>query len=159
MMMLSERLAERRPASAQLVLPFELRQKTRFRSVLHTGEEVGVVLERGGVLRSGDCLVATDGTIVEIVAAPEAVTTVRTDDPLQLARAAYHLGNRHVSLQLGPGWLRFPHDHVLADMVEGLGLEPVTEVAPFEPEPGAYGHSGHFHYVQAASHGHGHGQP
>lgn len=156
MKILSERLAERQPAAAKLVLPFDVRQKTRFRSVLDTGEEVGVVLERGGVLRSGDCLRAADGTVIEVVAAPETVTTVRTDDPWQLARAAYHLGNRHVSLQLGQGWLRFPHDHVLAEMVEGLGLKPVTETAPFEPEPGAYGHSGNFHYVQTASHGHGH---
>ena len=157
MLTVTQRLAERRPAEVRLILPFEVRQKTRFRAVLSTGEAVGVVLERGGVLRSGDCLLADDGRIIEVLAAPETVTTVRADDPWQLARAAYHLGNRHVSLQLGTGWLRFPHDHVLADMVAGLGLTPVTETAPFEPEPGAYGHSGHFHFVQNAAHGHGSG--
>ncbi len=157
MITIAQRLAEPVAAAAQLILPFEVRQKTRFRAALSTGEEVGVVLERGSVLRSGDCLLADDGRVIEVLAAPETVTTVRTDDPWQLARAAYHLGNRHVSLQLGQGWLRFPHDHVLADMVRGLGLEPVTETAPFEPEPGAYGHSGHYHYVQTAGNGHGHG--
>ncbi len=156
MLNLTKRLAGSEPALAQLILPFELRQKSRFRARLSTGEEVGVVLDRGGVLRGGDRLQADDGRVIEVVAAPEAVTTVSAQDPWQLARAAYHLGNRHVSLQLGTGWLRYPHDHVLDEMVRGLGLSTLLETAPFEPEAGAYG-QGAFHYVAGAGHLHPHG--
>ena len=81
---------------------------------------------------------ATSGLVVEVRAAPEAVSTARADDALLLARAAYHLGNRHVALQLGPGWLRYPHDHVLDNMARELGLTVNREQAPFEPEAGAY---------------------
>lgn len=154
MLTLSRRLAEPRAHDAELVLPFELRQKSRFRAQLASGEEVGVVLERGGLLRGGDCLLADDGRVVTVVAAPEKVTTVRSADPWQLSRAAYHLGNRHVSLQIGSGWLRYPSDHVLDDMVRGLGMSVAIETAPFEPEPGAYGHSGGFLFV--GGHGHSH---
>lgn len=156
MLNISRRLAAPQAGDAELVLPFELRQKSRFRAQLTTGEEVGVVLERGAVLRGGDCLEAEDGRVIAVVAAPEKVTTVRGQDPWQLARAAYHLGNRHVSLQLGPGWLRYPHDHVLDDMVRGLGLDVALETAPFEPEAGAYGHSGSLLFVGGHGHGHGH---
>ncbi len=106
-------------------------------------------LERGTILRDGDLLLADDGRVVEVEAAPESVSTVQADDPRQLARACYHLGNRHVALQIGAGWLRYQHDHVLDDMVRGLGLEVRSELAPFEPEGGAY-------VSHAASHGHGH---
>lgn len=157
MLTISKRLTEAGPAAGQLILPFELRQKSRFRARLSTGEEVGVVLDRGGVLRGGDRLQADDGRVIEVLAAPESVTTVRADDPWQLARAAYHLGNRHVSLQLGTGWLRYPHDHVLDEMVRGLGLITQLETAPFEPEAGAYGQGGSFHYVAGAGHLHPHG--
>jgi urease accessory protein len=126
-----------------LVLPFELRQKSRLRTALSTGEEVGLNLERGYVLRGGDQLLAEDGRVVEIVAAPEQVSVVASDDSLQLMRAAYHLGNRHVSVQVGQGWLRYLHDHVLDDMVRGLGLTVTTDTLPFEPEAGAY--AGHSH--------------
>jgi urease accessory protein len=78
--------------------------------------------------------------VVRVEAASERVSTVRSDDPLRLSRACYHLGNRHVALQIEPGRLRYLHDRVLDDMVRSLGLEVDTEDAPFEPEPGAYGH-------------------
>ena len=136
------------PAQATLTLPFEQRQKSRLRTRLDNGEEVGLFLPRGTVLRHGDRLRAANGRVVEVRAAPETVSTARTDDPLRLARAAYHLGNRHVALQLGPGWLRYLHDHVLDGMVRELGLDVVCEQAPFEPEAGAYGgghHQGHDH--------------
>ncbi len=137
------------PAGERLVLPFDARCKSRLRTRLESGEEVGLFLARGGVLRGGDRLLANDGRIVEVVAADEALMQARSADPLPLARAAYHLGNRHVAVQLGfnadGGWLRFAADHVLGEMVRGLGL-PVTEiVAPFEPEAGAYSGSGHSH--------------
>jgi urease accessory protein len=154
MLTLSQRLTDRRDASAQLVLPFELRQKTRLRTTLSTGEEVGLNLDRGYILRGGDQLLASDGRIIEIVASPEDVSVVTSSDPLQLARAAYHLGNRHVSVQIGPGWLRYLHDHVLDDMVRGIGLPVKRETFPFEPEAGAY--AGHAHaniLLKAHSHG------
>src|SRR5690242_8758622 len=116
MLTLSHRLPTRRTASAQLVLPFELRQKSRLRTALSTGEEVGLNLERGFVLRGGDQLLADDGRVVEIIAALEHVSIVISDDSLQLARAAYHLGNRHVAVQVCTGSLRYLHDHVLDDM-------------------------------------------
>ena len=151
--------------TAQLVLPFELRRRSRLRAQLASGEEVGLFLERGGVLRGGDRLRAEDGTVVEVVAALETVSTVRDSDPTRLARAGYHLGNRHVPVQIGAGWLRYGHDHVLDDMVRGLGLSVVVEEAPFEPEGGAYGHShaahphgeGHSHDHAGSAHGDGHG--
>ena len=151
MLTISHKLATPRRASAQLVLPFELRQKSRLRTALSTGEEVGLTLERGHILRGGDQLLAEDGRVVEIVAAPERVSVVSSTDPLQLARAAYHLGNRHVSVQIGQGWLRYLHDHVLDDMVRGLGLAVAVEQAPFEPEAGAYGAASH-----SLLHAHGH---
>ncbi len=131
----------------RLLLPFESRCKSRLRTRLASGEEAGLFLERGRVLRGGDRLLGNDGRVVEVVAAPEMLMEAASDDPLQLARAAYHLGNRHVAVQVLAGRLRFAHDHVLGEMVRGLGL-PVTELeAPFEPEAGAYGaHGGHGHH-------------
>ena len=133
------------PAQATLTLPFELRQKSRLRTRLDSGEEVGLFLPRGTVLRHGDRLRATDGRVVEVRAAPETVSTARAADSLLLARAAYHLGNRHVALQIGSGWLRYLHDHVLDGMARELGLTVLCEQAPFEPEAGAYGGGGHHH--------------
>jgi urease accessory protein len=152
----TERLNERRPADAQLVLPFELRSRSRLRARLSTGEEIGVLLPRGQVLRGGDLLHASDGRVIEIVAAAEAVSTVHGADAPALARAAYHLGNRHVALQVGDGWLRFLHDHVLDDMVRGLGLQVRCEQAPFEPECGAYSSSSGGSAVHAHPHRHAH---
>jgi urease accessory protein len=144
------------PAAEKLVLPFELRQKSRLRARLASGREVGLLLERGIVLRGGDLLLAEDGTVIEVVAAPEAVSTVRDSDAMRLARAGYHLGNRHVPVEIGSGWLRYGHDHVLDDMVRGMGLSVVLEQVPFEPEAGAYGHS-HSHSHENGSHSHGAG--
>jgi urease accessory protein len=129
------------PAAEKIVLPFELRQKSRLRARLASGQEVGLFLERGVVLRGGDLLLADDGTVVEVVAALETVSTVREADATRLARAGYHLGNRHVPVEIGAGWLRYGHDHVLDDMVRGMGLGVLVEQAPFEPEAGAYGHA------------------
>jgi urease accessory protein len=121
-----------------LELPFELRGRSRFRARLVGGEQVGIVLARGQILRGGDLLLAPDGRVIEVTAAAETVSTLRNADPRLLARAAYHLGNRHVALQIGADWLRYCHDHVLDAMVEGLGLKVTIEQAPFEPESGAY---------------------
>jgi urease accessory protein len=136
------------------VLPFGERSKSRLRAMLDNGEEAGLFLERGTVLRHGDLLLAEDGRVVEVQAAPESVSTVHTDNGLMLARASYHLGNRHVALQIGPGWLRYIHDHVLDDMLRGFGLSVTVEQAPFEPEGGAYVAASHPH---AHPHAHSHG--
>lgn len=138
------------------MLPFELRCKSRLRTRLENGEEAGLFLERGSVLRGGDLLQADDGRIVEVTAALEAVMEVRSDNALALARAAYHLGNRHVAVHLQPGLLRFAKDHVLGEMVHGLGLNVVETLAAFEPESGAYGgHGGHAHGHSADGEGRG----
>ncbi len=128
-----------------LTLPLDKRIRSRQRVVLDDGREAGVFLARGETLRDGDLLGSRDGTIVRVSAAAEPVSEVRCDDALLLARACYHLGNRHVALQVAPGLLRYAHDHVLDDMLRGLGLQPVRVEAPFEPEPGAYGGSAHGH--------------
>jgi urease accessory protein len=147
---------ESRRADVRLELPFQLRSKSRLRTALESGEEVGLFLERGSMLRGGELLLADDGRVVEVIAAPETVSMVESNDPWQLTRAAYHLGNRHISLQIGPGWLRYLHDHVLDELVRGLGLTVSVVDAPFEPEAGAYGHGSHA-MMQAPGHGHHHG--
>ncbi len=145
-------------ASERLTLTFELRCKTRLRTQLDSGEEAGLFLERGVILRAGDKLLGKDGRVVEIVAEPEAVIEAHSDDPLLLARAAYHLGNRHVPVEVGTGVLRFGRDHVLAEMLRGLGLTISETEAPFEPESGAYGnHGGHAHPQGHSADGEGRG--
>lgn len=135
-------------ATDSVTLVFDERKRCRLRVTLASGREAGVFLERGDHLRGGDRLLAAeDGTVVEIVAAPERLIEAVAESPLHLARAAYHLGNRHVPLQIlaqeAGGRLRFQVDHVLAEMVKGLGCA-VTEIeAPFQPEPGAYRAHGH----------------
>ncbi|MEM9071735.1 MAG: urease accessory protein UreE [Myxococcota bacterium] len=132
--------------TATLTLPFDARQKSRQRATLDGGAEVGLFLPRGTVLRDGDLLEATDGTIVAVKAAVERVSRVTASTPLALVRAAYHLGNRHVALQVEEGAVSYRHDHVLDDMVRGLGLEVQVIDAPFEPEPGAYAPHAHHHH-------------
>jgi urease accessory protein len=146
---ISQRLREPRAADARLELPFELRSRSRFRARLVGGEQVGVILARGQILRGGDLLLAADGRVIEVTAAPETVSTLRSADPRLLVRAAYHLGNRHVALQIGADWLRYRHDHVLDQMVAGFGLQVTIEQASFEPESGAY-------HAEVGSHTHDH---
>jgi len=148
-MRLTSRVAEARTPDLILPLPFDLRSRSRFRVRSIDGEEIGVQLDRGQVLRGGDLLLATDGRIVQVDAALETVSTLRSADARCLMRAAYHLGNRHVALQIGEGWVRYGHDHVLDAMARGLGAEVIVEEQPFEPEAGAY-HTG------GAAHGDAH---
>lgn len=144
-MLLVERLHEgTAPATETLELPFDLRCKSRLRTQLASGEEIGVFLPPGTVLRGGARLEGNDGRIVAVVSAQEPLMEVRTDDALLLARAAYHLGNRHVAVQVETGSLRLQPDHVLRQMLVGLGLTVTDLEAPFEPEAGAYSH-GHQH--------------
>lgn len=133
-------------ADFSLTLPFESRQKARLHTQLDSGEEAGLFLPRGIILRGGDKLIAETGEIVEIISAMEEVSTVAAKDPLLLMRACYHLGNRHVPLEVTPTYLRFHYDHVLNEMLEHLNLSVIKENAPFEPESGAYAaHHSHSH--------------
>jgi urease accessory protein len=151
MLIVRQRIDTSERVDEELVLPFEQRQKSRLRTRLRSGEEVGLFLERGALLRGGDCLVADDGRLVRIVAAAEDLMEVRCSDTGVLARAAYHLGNRHCPVAIGSGWLRFAADHVLAEMLHGMGLTAHAVSAPFEPEAGAYA-AGHHHHSSAAKH-------
>jgi urease accessory protein len=123
----------------QLLLPFELRQKRWLFSALVSGEAVALKLGRGTTLRGGDLLLATDGRVVEVIAAPERVMHFECATASELARFAYHLGNRHVPVQVGDGFLRISENHVLEEMLRGLGAKLTLIEAPFEPESGAYG--------------------
>jgi len=149
-----------------LTLPFEERRKSRRRVRLDDGREAALVLPRGTALVDGDRLRATDdggATFVVLVrAAAELLSIGRTGDPHRLTRAAYHLGNRHVPLQIGPDWLAWEHDHVLDDLAREQGLSVTTERRPFEPERGAHSHAqsaapAHEHeHEHGHEHGHGH---
>lgn len=148
---------------ADLTLSFERRQKSRQRVRLDNGQEATIVLPPGTALADGDHLRSIDGQVVRVRAEAEPVSLVAADDPVSLARACYHLGNRHVALQIGEGWLSYQPDHVLDEMIEGLGLKVVHESRPFRPERGAYG--GHRHAQGESSgdahrhaHGHAHGK-
>ena len=132
--------------SVSLTLPFEKRQKSRLRVSLNDKQEAALMLERGSILRHGDLLRAENGLIVEVRAANEEVAVISTKDSFLLARACYHLGNRHIPLQIGEGWLRIQRDHVLEEMVQSLGLVVMHDVTSFEPEGGAYsGQASHSH--------------
>lgn len=131
-----------------LSLPIDSRIKSRLKVMLDDGRNAGLFLPRGHILRGGEQLSSECGLVVEVKAAPESVSTVYCEDMLLLTRVAYHLGNRHVPLQVEAGWVRYQHDHVLDEMVEGLGATVTTEKQPFEPEGGAYGgrSGGHHHH-------------
>jgi urease accessory protein len=138
MVVVREKLDSRElPAAGRLSLPFEFRQRSRQRAKLDSGEEIGLVLPRGLVLRGGDRVRASDGRVFEVAAAPEQLANIEAPS---LARVAYHLGNRHVPVQVGEGFLRILRDHVLEDMVRHLGARVEHIEAPFEPEAGAYHH-------------------
>lgn len=134
-------LMRRAPA---LVLPFDARSKSRLRATLETGEDVALFLPRGTVLRGGDGLVADDGGLIRVEAAPETVLLVTAATPLALTRAAYHLGNRHTPVEVGDGYLKLEYDPVLRDMLLRLDVDVAEALMPFEPEAGAYG-GGHKH--------------
>jgi urease accessory protein len=161
--------------SAQLELDWDVRQKSRFDATASDGRHVGVFLPRGTVVRGGDVLLTQDGSLLRVVAAPQAVLriTACTDHShhhdhdhghngaFDLMRAAYHLGNRHVPIELKPDHLKIEPDHVLADMLRAMHLNVVEVREPFEPEGGAYsshsGGAGHQHgHGHAHNHGHSH---
>jgi len=153
MIRITEILESKASPAATLSLPINSRVKSRIKVTLDDGREAGLFLPRGKILRNGDLVVSEEGLVVEIKAAPELVSTVSSDNPHVLAVASYHLGNRHVPLQIEPDFLRYQHDHVLDEMVVGLGLSVAVEEAPFEPEAGAYKNAS---ASNGHSHGHGH---
>jgi len=148
--------------AAHVDLPWDTRQKSRFDATDSAGRVLGVFLPRGSVVRGGDVLVAEDGSLIRVQAAAQPVLVVRHctehGSPLDLMRAAYHLGNRHVQLEVQADRLQFEPDHVLADMLRAMHLIVSDETAPFEPEAGAYGAAGAHGHGHAHEHAHGHDQ-
>jgi urease accessory protein len=147
--------------AATVSLDWDVRQKSRFETTDSNGRSVGVFLQRGQVVRGGDVLVGEDGSLLKVLAAPQPVlriTHCRDHGSLfDLTRAAYHLGNRHVPIELQADHLKIEPDHVLADMLRSMHLI-VNEVSEsFEPENGAYGeHGGGHHHHHDDAHGHDH---
>ena len=149
--------------TARVELDWDVRQKSRFDANDSMGRALGVFLPRGTVVRGGDVLVAEDGSLIKVLAAPQPVLVVRHcadhGTPFDLLRAAYHLGNRHVQLQLAPDCLRFEPDHVLADMLRQMHLIVTEANEAFEPEGGAYAASaaeGSGHHPDHDQQGHEH---
>ena len=130
--------------AAYIALDWDTRQKSRFSTTDSSGRELALVLPRGTVLRGGDVLLADDGSLVAVQAAAQAVLRVTADAPLGLLRAAYHLGNRHIPVEITTDHLQLEDDPVLHDMLTRLGVQVALVQAPFEPEAGAYG-GGHRH--------------
>ena len=152
--------------AATLELDWQTRQKSRFDAVDSQGRRIGVFLARGGAVRGGDVLVAEDGSLIAVRAKAEPVLAVTVGPhgaPLDLLRAAYHLGNRHVPLEVTPARLQLEPDHVLADLLRRMGLLVEAVEAPFEPESGAYdprsagAHEHEHEHEHEHGHGHGHG--
>jgi urease accessory protein len=138
----------------KLELSIDQRIRSRLRVTLSNGQDAGLDLPRGVILRGGEILSNADGLLVEVLAAAEGLSVVRTEDPLLKSRICYHLGNRHVPLEINADYVSYQHDHVLDEMVIGLGGEVSFEKLPFEPEAGAYGGHSHGH---SHSHSHEHG--
>jgi len=143
--------------AATVELDWDVRQKSRFDAVDSSGRAIGIFLPRGTVVRGGDVLVAEDGSLIAVKAAAQPVLVVRHcgehGTPFDLLRAAYHLGNRHVPLELKPDHMKLEPDHVLADLLRQMHLIVSEEQAAFEPETGAYAAGGHGH---DRGHGHAH---
>ena len=156
---LARALLQRAPA---IELDWDVRQKSRFSATDSQGRDIAVFLPRGQAVRGGDVLVAEDGSLIRVLAASQRLLRITAcamhGTPFDLTRAAYHLGNRHVPIELQPDHLKIEPDHVLADLLRAMHLT-VTEVdEPFEPEGGAYGghvtNDGHSHHGHGHAHGH-----
>lgn len=161
--------------AATVELDWDIRQKSRFEATDSQGRTLGIFLPRGSVVRGGDVLVAEDGSLVRVLAAPQPVLVIthcsEHGTPFDLMRAAYHLGNRHVPIELKPDHLKIEPDHVLADMLRSMHMIVREANEAFEPEGGAYGdhathghshgqgHQGHDHGHDHGHHDHGHDHP
>ncbi|SDP44408.1 urease accessory protein [Rhodoferax sp. OV413] len=144
--------------ASTIELDWDVRQKSRFDATDSLGRQLGVFLPRGTLVRGGDVLVAEDGSLVRVLAAPQSVLLITAcaehGTPFDLTRAAYHLGNRHVPIELQPDHLKIEPDHVLAEMLRAMHLTVAEVTVAFEPEGGAYASGGHSH-----GHDHGHAAP
>ena len=149
--------------AATVELDWDVRQKSRFDATDSTGRHVGVFLPRGTVVRGGDVLVAEDGSLIRMIAAPQAMLRIthcsNHGTPFDLIRAAYHLGNRHVPIELQPNHLKIEPDHVLADMLRAMHLIVNAVTEAFEPESGAYASGGHAHAEHSHEHHHAQATP
>lgn len=141
MLKITERVRQpdQQPPTDYIELDFDHRKRGRLRTTTQRGKEVGLFLDRGPSLQQGDWLRAESGELLKVIAAAEQVVSATAQDALQFARVCYHLGNRHVPLQIGEQWLRFQPDHVLEELCQVYGLAVRQELAPFQPENGAYG--------------------
>jgi urease accessory protein len=146
--------------ASSVSLDWDVRQKSRFETTDSLGRTLGVFLSRGSVIRGGDVLVAEDGSLIQVNAAPQEVLRITAcsihGTPFDLTRAAYHLGNRHVPIELKPDHLKIEHDHVLAEMLRAMHMTVHKVNEAFEPEGGAYSSGGHHHGHDHAHHDHGH---
>ena len=146
--------------AATIELDWDVRQKSRFEVTDSAGRQLGVFLPRGTVVRGGDVLVAEDGSMIKVIAAPQAVLRIthcaQHGSPYDLIRAAYHLGNRHVPIELKPDHLKIEPDHVLADLLRAMHLIVNAVDEAFEPENGAYAAGGHAHAHSGHDHSHPH---
>ena len=146
--------------AATVELDWDVRQKSRFDATDSQGRLLGIFLPRGTVARGGDVLVAEDGSLIKVVAAPQPVLRIthctEHGTPYDLIRAAYHLGNRHVPIELKPDHLKIEPDHVLADMLRAMHLIVTAVDEAFEPENGAYATGGQAHSEHQPTHGQGH---
>ena len=147
--------------AATVELDWDVRQKSRFDAADSQGRQLGIFLPRGTVARGGDVLVAEDGSLIKVIAAPQPVLRIthcsQHGTPFDLIRAAYHLGNRHVPIELKPDHLKIEPDHVLADMLRAMHLIVNAVQEAFEPENGAYATGGRAHDDHQPAKGHGHG--
>jgi urease accessory protein len=146
--------------ASSVSLDWDVRQKSRFETTDSLGRSLGVFLSRGTVIRGGDVLVAEDGSLIQVNAAPQEVLRITActihGSPFDLTRAAYHLGNRHVPIELKPDHLKIEPDHVLAEMLRAMHITVNTVLEAFEPEGGAYSSAGHSHSHGHSHHDHGH---
>jgi urease accessory protein len=146
--------------ASSVSLDWDVRQKSRFETTDSLGRTLGVFLSRGTVIRGGDVLVAEDGSLIQVNAAPQEVLRITActihGSPFDLTRAAYHLGNRHVPIELKPDHLKIEPDHVLAEMLRAMHMTVNTVLEAFEPEGGAYSSAGHSHSHGHSHHDHGH---
>lgn len=126
------------------ILPFDLRQKSRQKIILDNGEEMAVILDHGTILQTGDVLLSNDNQFILVEAAIESIIRVTADSPIDLVRAAYHLGNRHIKVEVGNNCLQLEYDPILIDMLNQLGVKTESVLQAFQPETGAYG-AGHKH--------------
>lgn len=145
-------------------LDWDIRQKSRFSTTDSQGRELAIFLPRGQAVRGGDILVAEDGSLIRVIAAPQEVLLITAcpehGSAFDLMRAAYHLGNRHIPIELRPDHLKIEPDHVLAEMLRAMHMTVVEAKMPFEPEGGAYGghftNDGHGHHHHGDQHAHQH---